>query len=345
MDHLRFTLPEMLSLVGVAQCVYILVYVVLRADRISSTAVPLLYFFVLATAFLLDFASGHIGALIPHYEILQWAAWFYGPPLSVLLIVQVAQVTRPPAFKYYGLLLLVPLSYIGTRAFSHNTEPLSDLLIVAGLIAGAVSLLAIWAHKDLLTALRAQRGARERYWLVLSLVFMNVFFLGVMLAGLGSSFSAPESVLARTVLGLSFVYLANTSVFRIFPQAVRIRPGQGQDTPLSAQELEIALKIEKLINLEKVYQEAAYARADLARECNVSEAQLSKIINAYFKKSFPQLINENRVEDAKALLAETEAPVHVIAAETGFNALASFNRVFKEVVGVSPSDYRARRRG
>jgi len=92
--------------------------------------------------------------------------------------------------------------------------------------------------------------------------------------------------------------------------------------------------------MEKVYHEPAYSRADLARECEVSEAALSRIINLHFSKTFPQLMNEHRIEDAKRMLKETDASVRTVAGEVGFNSLATFNRVFKELTGSSPGQFR-----
>ncbi|HRQ60972.1 MAG TPA: helix-turn-helix domain-containing protein, partial [Alphaproteobacteria bacterium] len=145
--------------------------------------------------------------------------------------------------------------------------------------------------------------------------------------------------------GLGFVYLATTSLFRIYPPSVREMPSSENDeTHLSDRELDLALKIDGLMSYEKIYQEPGYTRTDLARELGVPETTLSKIINLHFKKSFPQMLNEGRVEDAKKLLVETDAEVAVIAREAGFNSLASFNRVFKEISGEAPSQYRARKK-
>ena len=37
---------------------------------------------------------------------------------------------------------------------------------------------------------------------------------------------------------------------------------------------------------------------------------------------------------------ETQADIITISQEAGFNSIATFNRVFKEIAGVSPSQYR-----
>ena len=98
--------------------------------------------------------------------------------------------------------------------------------------------------------------------------------------------------------------------------------------------------VENLINLERIYHEPSYSRSDLAKELNVAEASVSRIINLHFKKSFPQVLNEYRVEDAKRLLLDTDASIAVVAEEVGFNSISSFNRVFKDLAGQSPSSYR-----
>ena len=130
-------------------------------------------------------------------------------------------------------------------------------------------------------------------------------------------------------------------MLRIYPQEARGALGaQINPEDLSDEEKELVAKIESLLDLEKVYQEPNYARSDLARECGVSEMVISKVINVHFQKSFPQIMNERRIEDAKRLLVETEAAVKTVAEEVGFNSLPSFNRVFKVMVSESPGQYR-----
>lgn len=339
MEQLQFTIPEILSLIGVTQCVYFLVYMVMRAGRLSRAGLPILYFFVLALAFLLDAAERFLGTSIDNYFYLQWATWFLGPPLSVLLVIQVAQISRTPELKHFWVLALIPAAFLITRLMvpSEGAPEMQSALIIFGIIAGCISLLAIWLQRDVFAAITSEKTGKARYWLILALVFTNIFMLGVMMLSLNPAY-AENALLVRTVLGLGFVYLVGTSLFRIYPQAVMLSD-IGPDT-LTARDMEIAGKIESLMALEKVYHEPAYSRADLARECEVSEAALSRIINLHFNKTFPQLMNEHRIEDAKRMLKETDASVRTVAGEVGFNSLATFNRVFKELTGSSPGQFR-----
>lgn len=335
-NQIQFTIPEILSLIGVTQCVYLLVYMALRAGRLSHAGLPIAYFFILAIAFLADFGSRYIGREIPHYNYIQWWAWFMGPPLSVLLVVQIAQITRTPHLKQYWVLALTPLAFFTALAVAPKDD-IRSYLTVFGMIAGCISLLAIWGQRGLFASITIEKGGKPRYWLILALVFTNIFFLMTMLASLSFPDAQQDIILVRTILGLGFVYLVGTSLFRIYPQAVRLI---GASEGLSAQDMAIAQKIEKLLTMEKVYHEASYSRTDLARECETSEAVVSRVINLHFQKTFPQLMNEYRIGDAKRLLKETKANVRTVAEEVGFNSLATFNRVFKEVTGLSPGQYR-----
>lgn len=355
MNDIRFSIPELLSLIGVAQSLYIIVYMLFRAGRLSRTGLPLLFFLVLYAAFAVDFAAEHISSTIPGYGLLQNFLWLSIPPLSVLLVIQVAQITRVPDLKYYSVLLL-PFMGLGGAALAANLsgdcnslvncDEFTLWLLVLGQLSGAVSLLSIWAAWRLWSPLYAQKSGRERYWLILAIIAMNTGFLLSLFAFYAPDPDHQSLVLVRTVLGLGFVYLVTTSLFRIYPPSVRMLPASENDeTILSDKELELAFKIESLMTYEKVYHEPGYARSDLARELGVAETVVSKIINLHFKKSLPQMLNEYRVEDAKRLLQETQAEIGVIAREAGFNSVASFNRAFKEISGEAPSQFRGLKPG
>ena len=72
MNELRFSLWEMLSLVGVLQCIYILVYILFRIVNFRQTILPALYFMVLCAAFFMEFAKTYIGQITPYYDYGLW---------------------------------------------------------------------------------------------------------------------------------------------------------------------------------------------------------------------------------------------------------------------------------
>lgn len=347
MEHINLSLPEILSLIGLIQCLYLLVYITLRARLVQHFGLPLLYFGVLALAFASDIGAGRIQTQGDWYFIMQWALWFLGPPLSVLLIIQLSDSTRPPPLADMWVFLLLPLSFVlsflaaQTAPLCNPGEPceaLHDMLGVTGLMSGTISLLVIFSKKNLFKNIARQKQGQARYWLIFALIILNIALLGTMLLNLMGRIEDADVMPLRDLFGLGFVYLASTSLLRLYPGASKSSSLAEQS--LDENETALAGKIEKLINLDKVYHEPTYSRADLARECGAPEATVSRVINIHFGKSFPQLMNEHRIEDAKRLLVQTDAPVSKIASEVGFNSLPSFNRVFKDMTGDSPTSFR-----
>lgn len=354
LSSIKLSIPEVLSLFGVAQCIYIVLYMLFRAGKLSRAGLPLAYFSVLALAFLFDLLHGRFASLQDSgFYYLQWAAWYAGPPLSILLILQVARISSTPPVKYYAVLCLLPLAFLsawmiaGGERGCGNWAPCDDLknaLLLTGFLAGVLSFFPLWPEHGIFSELEAKKSSHDRYWLVIATILINILFLGATLISIGVDADEEKFAVVRTVLGLGLVYLLGTSLLRIYPQAVTltILP---RDVTLSPDEIVIAQKVEKLLTEDKVYHEPSYSRADMARECGTSEPVLSRIINVYFKKSFPQILSEYRVADAKRMLEQTDANIKIIAEEVGFNSVASFNRVFKEISGDAPGTYRKNAKG
>ena len=122
MENLRFSVPEILSLLGVAQCSYLLVYMLFRSGSIKSVFLPGVYFLVLAGAFAFDFGRGSVAELVPHFAIWDWALWFMGPPLSVLLILQILKLPNMPSVEHFWVLLLLPAAFLSSVGLAGMTN-------------------------------------------------------------------------------------------------------------------------------------------------------------------------------------------------------------------------------
>lgn len=73
---------------------------------------------------------------------------------------------------------------------------------------------------------------------------------------------------------------------------------------------------------------------------NYSEAYFCKIFKQCFDKSFIVYLSEYRVEKAKQLLADVVNNVKNISASVGYRDSNYFAKVFKRVVGTTPTEYR-----
>ena len=73
---------------------------------------------------------------------------------------------------------------------------------------------------------------------------------------------------------------------------------------------------------------------------NTSTFYFCKLFKRATGLTFTDYVARVRVEKAKALLLERNRRVSEIAYDVGFQSLTHFNRIFRKIVGQSPTDYR-----
>jgi len=109
----------------------------------------------------------------------------------------------------------------------------------------------------------------------------------------------------------------------------------GIDTELKLKELD------KLVILDKQFQNEDLSLTTLSELIELTPHQLSELINSHHGFGFPRYIREQRVHEAKRLLREdTKTSILAISMETGFKSQSNFYTAFKEIVGMSPGQYR-----
>ena len=67
------------------------------------------------------------------------------------------------------------------------------------------------------------------------------------------------------------------------------------------------------------------------------------MLNQHLQKSFNEFVNYYRVEAIKTKLQDEAAnnlTIAGVAMECGFNSQATFQRTFKDLTGMSPSEFR-----
>ncbi|MGY1740592.1 MULTISPECIES: helix-turn-helix domain-containing protein [unclassified Blastococcus] len=80
----------------------------------------------------------------------------------------------------------------------------------------------------------------------------------------------------------------------------------------------------------------------LAAIAHVSEAHFIRTFRGTFGETPHRYLQRRRVERAMFLLRTTEQSVTDVCMAVGFSSLGTFSRVFREVVGESPSAHRRR---
>jgi AraC-like DNA-binding protein len=100
----------------------------------------------------------------------------------------------------------------------------------------------------------------------------------------------------------------------------------------------------RLMSDERIYRHDNVTIGTLATRLGIPEYRLRRLINQRLGyRNFNVFLNEHRIADAKAALADpsqAEVPVITIAMDAGFQSLGPFNRAFKAITGLTPTEYR-----
>ena len=99
----------------------------------------------------------------------------------------------------------------------------------------------------------------------------------------------------------------------------------------------------KSMEEDKLYLNPMMDLPTLARHTALSTKTISVALNQHFKKNFNDFINSYRIMECQARItdpASNHLTIVGIAAECGFNSSSTFQRVFKQITGLSPSEYR-----
>jgi AraC-like DNA-binding protein len=91
--------------------------------------------------------------------------------------------------------------------------------------------------------------------------------------------------------------------------------------------------------LESNYTESLSLEA-LAGFVNYSKSHFCYLFKAVTGKTYIEYLHQLRINQAKKLLRETEKTVTDISYEVGYHTIAHFNKHFKLITGLTPSQYR-----
>ena len=94
---------------------------------------------------------------------------------------------------------------------------------------------------------------------------------------------------------------------------------------------------------DKPYLNAKLSINEVASQLGCTEMELSQLLNSHMKVNFANFINVYRVKEIKLRLNQENLSKYTLKAlseQCGFNSKTTFYRVFKNVSGMTPMEYR-----
>lgn len=352
-----FTVTQSVQMVILAPCVLMILYFLTMVKHRTLAVIPVLYFVVLGIGSLhlllpvllpssvnpwLDFIVVFAESLIPALSFLLVVQFIMSkvPPLQHWSVLAVPLCAASPFI--YGMVFTEELCVMVDACFSSAYAYHLNNILLSSFV---FMLLTVTVSRQAKRLTGSKTVKLHKYWLIISLIIFNLMLLLIDLRLVQEAIDEQSYLFARSMVKLAFVYMVLSSVFRVFYDMFEIQQIQipYHKSPLTKNELSLAEKAQKLLAEEKVYRDLKFNRSQFAQQLGIQEHQLSRIINQQFNKSFSEMANDYRINEAKELLVATDSSITAISFDVGFSSITSFNRVFKETVGTSPSDYRQKK--
>lgn len=241
-----------------------------------------------------------------------WPVWH--PPIDLLLAV---------LFMGYGF-ALVRLGMVGSdRLLSTRLSDVATArkaTLVAGLILTGSGLV------DLLIA--GDFGFYQGVHVALIVGMANMVSLPVIayaVASVGTSITLPDAWAGK-----------EDSAPDNAADSIPSEPSRSS----TADDARVVDVIDTILRAKQQFRNPDLTLNRLARKAGIPARRISNAVNRIHGRSVSQVVNEYRIEEAKNLLVQSDAPITTIMFEVGFQTKSNFNREFLRVTGMSPSDFR-----
>jgi len=255
--------------------------------------------------------------------------------LAPTMFFYFSRATLLPEAKLSPILLL--FFFPSVLNFVERTEILVPLNFLIGM--GYALWLAV-----LLYGMRTQRRRFEAEMFFFSL--FTVIALFVLIVGIVTPYIDYKYFYLAYTQGIAISFFLIVAALIIFPELLKelaevVTMSYASSTLTDIDVEEKIQKLDKLMIVEKMYQNENLNLAMVAEELGLSPHQLSELVNVTFAMNFSRYIREQRVAAAKKLLVnEPDASVLAIGLETGFKSQSNFYVAFKEITNMSPGSYR-----
>ena len=140
----------------------------------------------------------------------------------------------------------------------------------------------------------------------------------------------PLSILIYAIGILSYQVLK----FNTNKQSLRTLAPSTVDTTINL--------LTKAMEIDQLYLKPNLDLAMVMAHTGLAQKTISAVLNQHYHKSFNEFVNQYRIEAVKQKLEDGKSlnyTLNGIAVECGFNSQATFQRTFKQMVGITPSQY------
>lgn len=112
------------------------------------------------------------------------------------------------------------------------------------------------------------------------------------------------------------------------------------DPEIERQHADVVRALDAVMAERHLYRDPDLSLERLARKVRIPARQISSAINAHRAMNVSQYVNKFRVHEACDLLRDESLPITAVIFDVGFQTKSNFNREFRRLIGMSPSEWR-----
>ena len=261
--------------------------------------------------------------------------------IALILIIQSIYgiyITNYNRILVPALLAVVVLNFLGFLLvyrvdipFTHYTGDVLGILTICFNVPLAVALT---------VRLNRMKPDGYKYWLSLFSAIGGgfVILVEVILSMTGGRFTFLLATFCSPVFFLLFVVLFARDITKKNAEINHLYDRLKVGEPVISETTQE--KLEKIVQFIKENYTSDLSREGLAAAVGLNPNYMSTLFKKYTGYKINDYINKLRIEDAAAKLSKRDEKIIEIAFAVGFESLTTFNRVFKSVIGKTPTEYR-----
>ncbi|KJV07407.1 helix-turn-helix domain-containing protein [Methylocucumis oryzae] len=195
------------------------------------------------------------------------------------------------------------------------------------------------------------RAQRQRFHLeLLALAVLFVIAIAVLLLVFIKPLLTEQTFVVGYSVLISFAMFTAMLTLLRFPTIVNdiseaVQASYIESTLKNVDKAALLAKLNQLMIIDQLYRLETLNLAMLAEQLAITPHQLSELINTECQQGFSKYIRQHRINEAmRLLILEPNASVLAIGLSVGFNTQSNFYAAFKELVGMTPGQYRKNQR-
>lgn len=346
--------------------VYLSLFIITKKNRTKGDILLFVYFIINSLIFLIGYLSYEYSSFedlrffLINIELLITPIWF----LYVYYLISGKTLGRRKAVKYF-IPYFFSFLYLNVKAFELSRsdfdkfiyKPFLEQPLFFGLISmmeflvvpffSLLILRLLIKHRIKIKQLYSYKKGVDLKWLNI-IILINI--IGWLFIYIPYFFNWTEDLIlglslnAFLIFYIGFFGIKQTKIF-IFEGEKKVNDRKEKYTKSAIDKSSITKLKERLISymeVDKPYLDNELNIYKIAKDLGVSNHNLSQVFTIGLNKSFYNVINEYRVEEFKSKIEageHKEFTLLSLAMDSGFNSKSSFNRIFKNITGITPSSY------